>query len=469
MTSQPEAPQSDQSPLDYAAKSYWLERAGPYIESPPLTASIQADVAVIGGGFTGLSAAYHVKKSQPGLRVALIESAVIGYGASGRNAGFAMTLFGLTLSLTQSFFGPDRAVQAHRYMERAVDFIGELVHEHNLDCDYERPGFLRVATTPGYARRIQHEIDLAHRLGIEGISWMTKEELAEQVRSPLYRGAWWEPRCALVDPAKLAREMKRVCLQVGVEVYERTPAIEVQRGETITVTTPQGNLRTERLVLATNAWSHLIPALRSRQVPAWTYIVLTEPLRPEHFAEIGWQGRQGIEDARNLVHYYRLTPDGRLLMGGGDVAIAYGKDMDRDSHERTWRALAEHIAQVFPALSDVHITHRWGGPVSVPVDMIPAIGTLGDERVVWSLGCMGHGVSLTHLNGLTIAQLLRGEQTELTETFFVNRKTIPWPPEPLRWVTSVAIRGYMRVEDAVFERGMSKAGRGLTYDPERGQ
>ncbi len=450
---------------DYATKSFWLETAGPYEESPPLEESIQADVTVVGGGFTGLSTAYHVKKAEPGLRVVLIEDRVIGYGASGRNAGFAMTLFGLTLGLTRSFFGEEGARQAHHYMERAVDYVGELVREHDLKCDYERPGFLRVATTPGYAKRIQEEIEVAHRLGIEGISWLTKEELAQEVRSPLYLGAWWEPRCALVNPARLAREMKRVCLEHGVEIYERTPAREIRRGAAITVSTPKGSIRTERLVLATNAWSHLIPAIKSKQVPAWTYIVLTEPLTPDHFAEIGWQNRQGIEDARNLVHYYRLTADNRLLMGGGDIGIAYGKNMDRDSHERIWRDLAGHIVQIFPSLKGVRITHRWGGPVSVPVDMAPAIGTLGDERVVWSLGCMGHGVSLTHLNGLTISQLLRGEQTELTEVFFVNRRTIPWPPEPLRWVASVAIRGYMRAEDRIYERNMPAPEGALPYQP----
>ncbi len=450
---------------DYAEKSFWLETAGPYTESPPLTEPIQADVTVIGGGFTGLSTAYHVKKAQPGLRVVLLESHVIGYGASGRNAGFAMTLFGLTLSLTKSFFGQKNALQAHRYMERAVDFVGELVAEHQLDCDYERPGFLRVATTAGYAKRIQHEIELAHRLGIEGITWIDKDTLAEQVRSPLYLGAWWEPRCALVNPAKLAREMKRLCLQVGVEIYERTPAVEIARGQAITVATPQGQVKTERLVLATNAWSHLIPLIRRKQVPAWTYIVLTEPLREEHFEAIGWRNRQGIEDARNLVHYYRLTKDNRLVMGGGDVEIAYGSDMDRDEHERIWRDLAAHIALIFPPLRDLRITHRWGGPVSVPVEMVPAIGTLGDERVIWSLGCMGHGVSLTHLNGLTIAQMLRGERTELTEAFFINRRTIPWPPEPLRWVASVAIRGYLRGEDTLYERGMPRPQSALTYQP----
>lgn len=450
---------------DYMDKSFWLETAGPYTEHPPLAESVQADVTIIGGGFTGLSTAYHVKKAQPGLRVMLVESQVVGYGASGRNAGFAMTLFGLTMDLTKTFWGRDRALQAHRYMERAVDYVGELVEMYQLECDYERPGFLRAATTPGYAKRIQHEMELAHSLGIEGIHWLSKDELAQEVCSPLYLGAWWEPRCALVNPARLAREMKRVCLEHGVEIYERTPVTEIRRGQRIDVLTPGGTVSTERLVLATNAWSHLIPQIRAKQVPVWTHIVLTEPLGAEQLAAIGWQHQQGIEDARNLVHYYRLTADNRLLMGGGDIEIGYGSRMDYDASERVWRRLAAHIALIFPSLKNVAITHRWGGPVSVPVDMTPAIGTLGDERVIYSLGCMGHGVSLTHLNGLTIAQMLRGERTDLTNVFFVNRRAIPWPPEPLRWVASAAIRGYMQAEDAVYERSMAKPDGALEYRP----
>jgi glycine/D-amino acid oxidase-like deaminating enzyme len=452
---------------DYLEKGFWLEAAGPYVESPALAETIQADVTVVGGGFTGLSTAYHVKRADPGLHVILLESHVVGYGASGRNAGFGMTLFGLTLGLTRTFFGKENALEAHRYMERAVDYLSELVEEHDLACEYERPGFLRAATTEGYARRIQEEIELAHVLGVEGIEWIDKAELDRQVRSPLYLGAWWEPRCVLVNPAKLAREMKRVCLEHGVEIYERTPVTEIRRGAAITVGTPKVSVTTERLVLATNAWSHLIPGIRSKQVPAWTYIVLTEPLKPAQFESIGWQRRQGIEDARNLVHYYRLTADNRLLMGGGDVEVAFGKDMERDSHRRVWHDLAGHIAQVFPSLKAVQITHRWGGPVSIPMDMAPAIGTLGDERVVWSLGCMGHGVSLTQLNGLTIAQILRGEQTELTEVFFVNRRAIPWPPEPFRWVASMAIRGYMRAEDQVYERKMPEPESRPAYQPDQ--
>jgi glycine/D-amino acid oxidase-like deaminating enzyme len=441
--------------VDYRTKSFWLS-AAPYEPSPPLKGDIAVDVAIVGGGFTGLSAALHLREAQA-LDVAVLESEVVGFGASGRNGGFAMTLFGLTMSLTGLRFGKAKAKEAHLYMERAVDYVGELVEKHGIDSEYERTGFLRVATAPGYVRRIQKEIKLAHALGIEGIDWLDAQQTAERVRSPLYLGAWWEPRCALINPAKQAWGLKGAAEARGARFFEHTPTTSITRTATgVILRTPGGTVRAKKLVLATNAYSHLIPGLRHSQVPAFTHIVLTEPLTPERLAPIGWRGREGIEDARNLVHYYRLTSENRLLMGGGNIATTYGENMDRDLDSSVFGELERHIQRLYPSLRGVRITHRWGGPVSVPMDMAPAMGFLGDERVVYSLGCMGHGVSLTHLNGRAIADLVLGRRSDLTSVFFVNRRTLPWPPEPLRLILSQAIRGYLHAEDAWYDRRTPK-------------
>jgi glycine/D-amino acid oxidase-like deaminating enzyme len=153
-------------------------------------------------------------------------------------------------------------------------------------------------------------------------------------------------------------------------------------------------------------------------VPVWTHIVLTEPLSEEHFKEIGWHNRQGIEDARNLVHYYRLTADNRLVMGGRDVSLSYGRDMEKDLNAQTFAGLKNDVRELFPVLKDIQFTHEWGGPVSVPLDMAPAIGFAGDKNLVYSLGTVGHGVSMTHLNGRTISDLILERETELTDVFF---------------------------------------------------
>ncbi len=440
------------TPGDFKDNSYWMTTRD-YTPNAPLKGRKKVDVAIVGGGFTGLSTAHFLKKASPGMDVALLEGQVIGHGASGRNGGFSMTLFGLTLSLTALRFGKARAREGHLYMERAVDLLRDLVSDLGLDCDYEHPGFLRVATSEKYRKRILHEIELVDSLGLKGIEWMEKDRLAEELRSPLYLGAWWEPRCGILNPAKLAWEWKRVVEQQGVEVYEHAPVTEILREKgRVLLNLPWGQVEADKVVLATNAYSHLLPLLKRKQVPIWTHIVMTEPLKDEQFREIGWQGRQGIEDARNLVHYYRLTADNRLVMGGRDVSLAYGDEMDRDRNERTFLELEQDVRDIFPVLKDVAFTHRWGGPVSVPVDMTPAMGYAGDKNIVYSLGCVGHGVSMTQLNGQTVADLVREVKSDLTDVFFVNRTTIPWPPEPFRYLASKAILGYMHLEDRRFDR-----------------
>jgi glycine/D-amino acid oxidase-like deaminating enzyme len=440
---------------EFQSKSYWM-KTRQYTPGDVLQEDIDVDVAIIGGGFTGLSTAYHLKKAEPALRIAILESEVIGYGASGRNGGFNMTLFGLTLSITALRFGKAKAKEAHHYMERAVDLLQDLVRELNLDCDYEHPGFLRVATSEKYKKRILHEIEFAHKLGLEGIEWLDKDRIQQEVKSPMYFGAWWEPRCGILNPAKLSWSWAETIRPMGAEIYEQTPVTEFSRGpQKITLQTPKGKVQAEKVVFATNAWSHFFPKLKSKQLPVWTHIVISEPLTDAQYQAIGWQNRQGIEDARNLVHYYRLTADNRIVMGGRDISISKGYDMDKDQNEEIFAGLRDDVCEIFPTLKGIKFSDAWGGPVSVPIDMAPAIGYLGDERVVYSLGCVGHGVSLTHLNGQTIRDLVLGRQTDLTDVFFVNRTTIPWPPEPLRRLSIKAILGYMHIEDRIYDQKKS--------------
>lgn len=416
------------------------------------------DIAIIGAGFTGLSTAYNLLKDSPGVGVAVLEAEVVGFGASGRNGGFSMTLFGLEPAVTKAIFGHQRTVEAHRYMERAVDYVDELIKEHNLQSEYWFPGFLRAATTSGYVKRIQQDLEILTSMGITGITWIEADEIKNEVNSPRFLGGWWEPRSGLLNPARHVREMKRIAEQLGAKVYEETPIIEIQRSSDFKLTTPGGSVRAHKIIFATNAYSHLFTQLKRKQVPAFTHMVVTEPLSQAQLDPIGWKNRQGIEDARNLVHYFRLTIDNRLAMGGSDVSLAYGGDMEHDENVHTFNTLEQDITRLFPNLKGVKITHRWGGPVSVPLDMAPAMGFLGDERALYSLGCVGHGVSMTHLNGCTLTDLAMGRKTDLTDTWFVNRRMIPWPPEPIRLLASEVIRGYMRLEDRLYERQVSKEG-----------
>lgn len=432
---------------DYEQKSFWLETAGPYAEQPPLAGNLTVDVAVVGGGFTGIATALHLKERQPGLRVAVLEAGVVGMGASGRNAGFSMPLFGVSLSITILRYGKERAKEADDYMVRAVNYLEELIDQYQVECDYERHGMIAVATNPSQLKRQYQEWEEAQAAGMHPTEWLDQAQVQELVGSPTYLGGRYDPVCGLLQPAKLARGMARAALAAGAQVYERTPVTALHPGPRVRLETPAGTVTAEKVVLATNAYSVAIPALRRLQVPMHTYIVLTEPLTPEQLERIGWRKRVGVEDGRNLLHYYRLTPDNRLLMGGHDAPYYWGNRTDVDRNPNLQQVLERTVVETFPELDGVRFTHHWGGPISATLDFVPAIGRIGGN-IVYSLGCMGHGVSLTHLNGRTVTDLVLETPSELTEVFFVNRRMLKLPAEPLRYPVVQAIRGTMRLMDA---------------------
>jgi glycine/D-amino acid oxidase-like deaminating enzyme len=243
--------------------------------------------------------------------------------------------------------------------------------------------------------------------------------------------------------------MKRVAVEHGAEVYEHTPVMEFRPGRTLRLETPRGVVKAGKVVFATNAFSARFPQLRGKQFPVFTYIVLTEPLSEEQLATIGWRQRQGIEDARNLIHYYRLTADNRLLFGGADAQYYFGGDLDRDRNAQAFRRLERDLKRTFPSLKGARIEYRWGGPVSLPLDFFPAMGYLGsDKRVTYSLGCVGHGVALMNMAGQIMRDLVLERESEFTQLFFVNRRLIPLPPEPLRFALGEGLRYVFKAQDA---------------------
>lgn len=439
---------------DYRSKSWWLESLPREITpNPELSGREDADVVVIGGGYTGLSVGYHLKQMKPGMDVRILESDICGYGASGRNGGFSMTLFGLTKGITTFRFNDAKARSAHIYMENSVDYLHDVITRNNIDCDYERSGYLLVGTSPAQVKRVEHDFKIIEKWGLGGVERWGAARLAEEFNTDFYKLGWFEPRCGIVNPAKLARGLKDLAESVGAVIYENSPVNHFARRPTsgFVVKTDRGEIHAEYLVLATNAYSILFPQLQNIQMPAFTHIVMTEPLTPAQYDAIGWKNRAGVEDARDLIHYYRLTADNRIVMGGGDVSLAYGKNLDKDLNEKTFTLLKKHVVEIFPQLKGIRFTHQWGGPVSVTTDLAPVIGYLGsDKKAIFSMGCVGHGVSLTTMNGRTIAELITGEQTEGTQMFFVGRKVFPWPPDLIAYGLGQAIRGFMKLEDRLY-------------------
>ena len=426
---------------------------------------MSVDVAVIGGGLTGMATAIALKGRDPSLTVAVLEAKTVGYGASGRNGSFAMTVVGLGFGTTAMLRGKEFLRRAHTYMERCVDELERFIDATGVQCEKTRPGFLRVATTPSYVKRLQNQVELMSSLGFDGISWLDASSTREMVNSERYLGAMWEPRLVLINPARLVREEKRIAMAQGVEVFEHSPVLAVANSDGVhRLLTPAGSVSALKLVFATNAYSHLFAPLERQQVPAFTYMIATAPLTDAQLAPIGWSGGQGLEDARNLIHYYRLTPDRRIVLGGGPVGLTANGSLDADRDERAFRHLEEHLAWLWPHLADVEITHRWGGPFSVTLDLTPALGYLGeDHTAAYALGCIGHGVSMSYLNGQVLAELLLGHADGrglAADCPFVNRRVVPWPREPIASIAEHTIRGYLRAEDAFYEDVLARIKRG---------
>jgi glycine/D-amino acid oxidase-like deaminating enzyme len=435
--------------------NYWDRSKRPRKVAPVLAGDIAVDVAIIGAGYTGLATAYHLKVADPSLNVAILESETVGFGASGRNAGFVMTLFGASVGMMKSLHGGARVREAHDYMVRSIDGLAAMIAEHGLDCDFERSGFLKVATSPRYEKRIRDEIALFEQLGVEGYKWLDAGALADRVHAPTYLGACLEPVCGTINPRKWVDALAGLALGKGVQLYEKTPVDDVRRlhGK-FRLTTPGGTVTADKVVFATNGYSHLIPGIRDKQMPAFAFIVVTEPLTPEQLAAIGWAGREGIEDGRNFMHFYRLTPDNRILMGGGPGFVPFGGRMDHDAYPAAWQHLEEFIGTTFPALRGIRIDYRWGGAFSVTANSTPQIGTLHDGAAVYSVGCTGHGVAMTHMNGQILRDLVLGRKTELSELWFVNRRSMPLPPEPFRSLGAKAVTAGMALDDWWCDRGM---------------
>lgn len=436
------------------SSNYWIAgRQSPGC-TPALLSDAKADIAIIGGGYTGLSAAFHLKSADPSLDVSVLEAETTGFGASGRNAGFIMRLFGASTGLMKMLHGKEAVREAHQYMERAILTLEETLEEHALDCDYERSGFLKVATTPTYATRIKDEIELFHSMGIHSPQWLDRDEIRNRVYSETYVGACYEPHCGLINPIKWVDSLRQLALQSGVRLFENTKVHEVQRKTgRYRITVEGASMVADRVVYATNGYAHLLPQLASKQLPAFAYIIVTAKLSDAQRAAIGWAGREGIEDGRNFMHFYRLTPDGRLLVGGGPGLIPFAGNMNNDAYPTAWKHLEEFITTTFPVLRGIDIDYRWGGAFSVTSDSTPQIGTLDGGGAIYSIGCTGHGVAMTQMNGRIIRDLVLDRKTDLTDLWFVNRRSFPIPPEPLRSIAAKAVMTAMKLDDWWCERG----------------
>lgn len=445
-------------------QSFWQYDYGDYTANPPLPAgNHDVDVLVIGGGYTGLTCAREIRKDDPSKRVMVLEAHEIGFGASGRNGGFNMTLFGMEPEITKFRWGEEKTRQAQDYMQQAVRYVRELVETEGLESDYEHTGMMRVAYTEKQARRLKKTYDLLCSVTQpDSFQFLSGEEVQQKLHCPHIKAAIYEPDTGILNPCKHVRALKGLAEREGAEIFENTRVAEITRTEgQIMALTEDATLRADKLVIATNAWTHNLKSPRgvaNVQAPIWTYQVVTEPLTEAQWESINWSDRMSIEDNRQLIHYMRITKCGRITMGGGAIGIELNDSkMDLWHDEKVWQNLEQHLKWMFPTLKDINIHYKWGGCVSGNIDMTPEIGFVGDHNIIYSTGCMGHGVSLTQLNGRLIADLVLEKDTELSRFWIVNRKALPMPPgNLLRYMGVKVIEGALKAVDFYEEGNLKK-------------
>jgi glycine/D-amino acid oxidase-like deaminating enzyme len=367
-----------------------------------------------------------------------------------------MTLLDFDLNRFAARWGDAAAAHAHRAVARSVHEIDRTVTEEGIDAELEATGLLRVATNDAHVGRIERERSTAERLGLAGFRLLDAQRTRELLDSPSYLGGLLEDSCAIVNPAKLVVGLAEVVGAQGVRIHEGSPVLDLaEEHGGVTAITPHARIRADTAILATNAWTHRFPQARRQSMPLYTYVVVTEPLSDGQWDAIGWRGRQGVEDARNYVHYFRPTADGRVLWGGTDAVYRYGGPISprRDRHETIRRRLEREFLATFPQLGAVRFTHHWGGPISVTSRFVPRIGSFDGGRVHYAFGYSGHGVAPAHTAGRILRDRVLGRDTDDTAVCFVDHRQASFPPEPLTWVGAELTRQLLQRQDRLMDAG----------------
>ena len=360
---------------------FWLDSPAAPAPEPPLTGFCECDLAVVGGGFSGLWTALLAKERDPSAEVILLEAGRMGWQASGRNGGFCMSTLTHGVDNGRAKF-PGEIERLEVLGQENLEAIEETVRGRDIDCGWERSGALLVATEPWQVEGLREEREDMLRVG-RPHEWFEREAIQAEVASPSYEaGLWFTESCAMVDPARLAWGLARVCRELGVRIHEGTPVVALTRdGAGVRLTTPAGSVRAARAALGTSAFPPLFKRLRLLVVPVYDYALMTEPLSAEQRASIGWRRRQGISDSGNQFHYFRLTDDDRILWGGYDAIYHYGNRVrpEYGRREATFARLAEHFFAMFPQLEGVRFTHAWGGAIDSSTRFCPFFGRALDD------------------------------------------------------------------------------------------
>jgi glycine/D-amino acid oxidase-like deaminating enzyme len=433
-------PQSPASPAHRAAyadaerKSFWLDTLPARDLHAPLDGQAEADLCIVGGGYTGLWAALYAKSLEPERDVVLLEATRCGAGASGRNGGFLQSSLTHGIGNGLSRF-PDELAQLERLGLENFRALAQDVERLAIDAEFEPAGDLIVALEPRELADLEEEAELTRRFG-HGTELLDGELVRAEVNSPMYLGGLWtRTGAALVHPGKLADGLRAAAARDGVRIHEYSPVRALsQTAGGVSVTTEGGVVDARRVLLATSAYPPLLRAIGRYIAPVYDYVLVTEPLNARMRDAVGWERRQGVSDLGNQFHYYRLTADWRILWGGYDAVYRYGGPVgpQLDDHEPAFAMLSQHFFATFPQLEGLRFSHRWGGAIDTCSRFSVFFGTALEGRVAYALGYTGLGVGASRFGGRVGLDLLDGRDSEATALTMVRRRPVPFPPEPLR-------------------------------------
>lgn len=433
-----------------APPSPWL--LNPPASQPHLNGDHQADVVIIGAGFTGLSTALELRRQ--GLSVVVLEAHTVGFGASGRNAGHLTPTIGKDLPTLTKMYGRERVAALVHLAETAISHTENLIREHGIDCEYEAVGNVIAAVHERQYRNLDRAAEAAAAFGIRG-ELLEPPEMQRRGLPPAFTRGYLEPHGGILHPGRYVRGLCTAVLAAGAAVHESSAVASIEEGDPAVVRTTQGSVRCRYVVLATNAYTPMLGRLRYSGVRLHVQLFRTAPLSETHLAAVGWPGREGIYTAHEMLESYRLTADNRIVGGAKTVRAAFGNAMLDDVDSGVAAELECVFRQRFPEICDVPVTDHWGGPIFMSLDFLPVVGRAGrNGNILHSIGYAGHGVAQASYAGVMIADLLQGRDGPGAALW--SRRRVPIPPEPFRWLAYKALTRFFgaidRKTDAAAER-----------------
>lgn len=451
---------------DYRRYSYWLESCGDDLTPrPALNGTIDADVAILGAGYSGLWTAYYLLKRDPSLKIAIVEAEIAGFGASGRNGAWCTCGFPTSPGRLAEKYGKAAAAAVQRAMYDTVDEVGRVAVAEGLDIDWTKGGELLIARGPEQLPAIEHEHAVMEGLGLgDHATLLDKAQTEQRVRIAGALGSLYLPDTATIHPGKLVRGLARVVERMGATIYEQTAVTDYTTGAYPALHTERGHVRAKTIVLCGEAYLSRLPKLRRQVMPVYSLITLTEPLSESDWAEIGWEQRETIASCRYTVDYLSKTADGRILFGGRGAPYHFGSRIkdEYDRHAATHQMLMNNVRAWFPRLKDVKFTHTWGGPLGWPRDYMPTIAYDPRENLATARGYTGNGVATANLAGRVLTDLITGERSEITTLPCVNHRSPNWEPEPFRFIgVRYVQQAFMKLDEEAARTGVAPSGKTL--------